>query len=82
MQKCEISKFIFDPLQASPFGEVLAPKGDLRSQIFVDKKFLKFYFRGVSNLCQKSKISKKNKFGEPRPPGWPQIRKLHNIICS
>jgi hypothetical protein len=29
MQKCQNSIFIFDPPTGSPFGEALAPQGDL-----------------------------------------------------
>jgi hypothetical protein len=32
IQKCQISKFVFDPLQTSPFGRALAPQGDLKSK--------------------------------------------------
>ena len=32
MQKRQISIFISDPLSGSPFGEALAPQGDLKSK--------------------------------------------------
>ena len=32
MQKHQISIFISDPLSGSPFGEALAPQGDLKSK--------------------------------------------------
>jgi hypothetical protein len=32
MQKCQINIFIFDPPSGSPFGEALAPQGDLGSK--------------------------------------------------
>ncbi len=40
IQKCQISKFVFDPLQTGPFGGALAPQGDLRSKNLPGQKVL------------------------------------------
>ncbi len=59
--------------------EILDPK------IYKDKKFLESYFRQDLFYAKipKSKIFKDPQFqGSPRSPGWPRIKKLHNIKCS
>jgi hypothetical protein len=52
MQKCQIPKFLFDPLWTSMFSSTLVPQGDLGSKVSRNKKFLKFNFR-KGQFCSK-----------------------------
>jgi hypothetical protein len=74
IQKCQISKFVFDHLQSSSFGGTLAPLGDLGSKNLPGQKFLEFNIRwvGGSILCHKYKIKNFQRppiLGDPWAPG-------------
>ncbi len=55
MKKCPISIFRFDFISGSPFGEALAPQGDLGKN-GINKLFLEF-FLGGSILCKNAKFA-------------------------
>ncbi len=53
MQKCQIAKFLFDPLWTSTFGVDQVPQQDLRSKNYLVEEVLRIFFYGGSILCQK-----------------------------